>query len=120
MEIKSDTPEQNKSLDDILKYIKSHKADILAAFLTILVISGLIFIFKMVRDSFKEYDNFAKELVKSDYPTLLCLSPNGQFRTYEEKTYTVHRDKNNGWNVYWTEQGPSDSSSFHIVRCEIK
>ena len=62
----------------------------------------------------------AKYLVKKDYPAVICLSNNGQFRVYEQETYTVYRHKDNGWNIYWTEKGPSESSSFHLGKCELK
>jgi len=71
---------------------------------------------------FKSFDfrEKALNLVRNNYPSLICLSPQGGIRIYPSKTYEVFNDPDNGWQVYNRKQGHIESSTFHISRCELK
>jgi len=62
----------------------------------------------------------ALNLVRNDYPTLICLSPQGAIRIYHTKTYEIFNDPVNGWQIYDKKQGHIPSSTFHLSRCELK
>jgi len=66
------------------------------------------------------YDRFAKQIVANDYPDLLCKSNRDQFRIYKHGTYSIQNNIENGWNVWWTDKGYSESTAFHIAKCDIK
>jgi redox-sensitive bicupin YhaK (pirin superfamily) len=76
---------------------------------------------KMMQANYQhaKHEDFSKKLVAMDYPTILCTSNNGQFRIYEQGSYSVAR-KDAGWNVWWKDKGYSESSAFHVGKCEIK
>ena len=112
-------------LKKLLLSIKKHKEAIQAISITLIAIILLIFgIFtvanRIMHSDSDDYQQYAFELIRKDYPTLICLSPNGQFRLYETKTYSVSRNEKSGWNVWDTDKGNISSASFHISRCQIK
>ncbi|RLC47056.1 MAG: hypothetical protein DRH57_04810 [Candidatus Cloacimonadota bacterium] len=120
MTIKSE--EDKKWCNRTKQWFKKYAEDIGAYFMAALIVGLLIWMFGalfgwLTSDSGKA---LAKHLVKKDYPAVMCLSGNGQFRIYEANTYTVHKHEVNGWNIYWTKQGSTDSSAFHLGKCEIK
>ena len=109
----------------ILTSIKKHKEIIQTlSFIGIFSILLIILIFNVAhRINHSDADDYEQEafnLIRKGYPTLICLSPNGQFRLYESKTYSISRNKKNGWNVWDTDKGNIPSASFHISRCQIK
>jgi len=66
------------------------------------------------------WKTFSLNLIRNDYPTLICVSPQGGIRVYEGKTYTVFNDPDNGWQVFTTKQGHITSATFHVSKCELK
>ncbi len=120
MTIKSENKdtEQLRWCEKVKKFFKDYSSEILTILFYILMISVAFNIIKWLVES--PGKDLAKELVKKDYPAVLCLSNNGSFRVYESKTYTVHKHKDNGWNIYWTKDGSNESSAFHLTKCEIK
>lgn len=112
-------------LKKLLSSIKKHKELIQASFITLSFIMLLLFgiftvVNRIMHSASDDYQQSAFELVRKGYPTLICLSPNGQFRLYETKTYSVSRNEKSGWNVWDTDKGNISSASFHISRCQIK
>jgi len=68
----------------------------------------------------KNYKSEAMTLIRKDYPTLICISPNGGIRIYESNSYKVGRDNEYGWQVWWKDKKKSNATTFHISKCEIK
>ncbi len=63
-------------------------------------------------------EQFAKVLVRGEYPDVLCMATNsGAFRTYKSGTYKIGIT-DNGWNI-WVEPH-SNGSAFHLDKCEVK
>jgi hypothetical protein len=124
MNIKSEDLEQNYC-KKIQKWIETRLdlfRGIFGVFLIVVLLGSIAWLIHILIVSLtsNQGQTLAKKLVKKDYPAVICLSNNGHFRIYKEKSYTVYKHKEYGWNIYWTKKGPSNSSSFHLAKCEIK
>lgn len=118
MTIKSETKiEKQKCCQRTKQWCKKQTEDI--GSLLIIGLLGIVLSLQPSSTSSTEKE-LAKDLVRNDYPTVMCLSANGQFRIYDAGSYSVHKHKDNGWNIYWTKKGSNDASSFHLGRCEVK
>jgi len=122
MTIKSEEDSEQRWCKKTKRWFKRHAEDFGAVFVVGLFLGlmswGINTIFNWGTSNTGQ--ELAKALVRKDYPAVMCLSNNGQFRVYDTATYTVYRHKDNGWNIYWTKKGPTDSASFHLGKCEIK
>ena len=88
--------------------------------ITAIIIIVTIILTSLIIVISQDFEQKAKKLVANDYPTLICKSHNGQFRIYEQGTYSVAKREKYGWNVWWTDKGYDSSTAFHITKCEIK
>ena len=80
----------------------------------------IIYLISTLQFTNSRWKKFSLDLIRNEYPSLICVSPQGGIRIYENKTYTVFNDPDNGWQVYNTKQGHTIASTFHISKCELK
>lgn len=110
----------NRSLFNIknkLKKIDYVFVTTIAGVMTILI----IMFFWLFNTSFgDDYLEQAKDIVRKDYPSLLCTSPSKNFRVYGEKSYNLRHYEKLGFLIWPKGEEQKETNSFNLSRCEIK
>ena len=87
----------------------------------VIVLSVIGFLWLVVNGcKTKSAAEFAKQIVKDDYPALICTADSGNFRVYEDGEYEIGKFEDLGYNVWWSDKARTPSTSFHVQRCEYK
>jgi len=123
MTIKSETEEPKQKLCIRFKKYMEDKWGVIGLFTVIfIVIYGAVLLINSLTTklpvNYGQEETLAKNLVRADYPVVLCMSTKGAFRTYKSGTYKIGI-KEPGWNI-WIEPYNNGVGAFHLAKCEVK